>query len=98
MISQDLRSDKVLDLMRGYTRRQPWVLEDRRVLQGLFDTLDDAHGRIRMLEDRLRTQAAQAQHTEQALQRRIHYLEYRVKEEQNKGFWSYLRMLVSACR
>jgi hypothetical protein len=98
MISQDLRSDKVLDLMRGYTRRQPWVLEDRRVLQQLFDTLDDAHGYIRVLEDRLRVQATQAQLTERALQRRIDYLEHQIVEEQNKGVWSYLKFLASPCR
>lgn len=96
MITQDLRSDKVLDLLRGYTRRQPWVKEDRVVLQDLFDTLDQANATIREWETYNRDKQTEYQRIMAQYQRRIDYLESRLKEEQNKGMWSYLKMLVSS--
>jgi len=98
MITPDRRSDKVLDSLRGYTRRQPWVKDDLPVIQLLFDSLDEARGRISYLERQQADFLAQHKSICDAYEHRIDYLEYRVKEEQNKGVMSYLKFLVAPCR
>lgn len=97
MTIPDRRSDKVLDSLRGYTRRQPWVKEDVLVLQSLFDALDYAHDTVRAREAEIDEMQRAYSKDRQSLIRRIDYLEYRVKEEQNKGMWAYLKMLISPC-
>ena len=98
MTTPDRRSDKLLDSLRGYTRRQPWVKEDTVILQYLFDQLDGAHQAIRELEFQHDAMVEQHRRDRAAYERRIDYLEYRVKEEQSKGVLSYLKFLVAPCR
>lgn len=98
MTTPDLRSDRLLDALRGYTRRQPWVKDDRLIVQNLFDSLDGAYSALHAWEVHDRQQQTEHQRVVAQLERRIQYLDNRVKEEQNSGFWNYLKMIAGPCR
>lgn len=86
---RDLRSDKLLAALRGYSFRQPWLKEDRLTLGALFDALDAREAEIADLRDVIAVR-------ETTHAREVARLTNELYDARNTGLVPYLKSLV--CR